>query len=228
MKVLIGCESSGTVREAFRKLGHDAWSCDVLPADDGSEYHIQADVLDVIEWVYDYTRAAILPKEKIGKSYWDLLIIHPPCTYLTCSAEWAYSDGPYHQQVQPGTLVGLARRIARDAALEFVRKILECPIPKIALENPVGVISTRLRPADQYIQPYEFGDNASKKTGLWLKNLPKLKPTEYCEPRIVNGKKRWDNQTDSGQNKLGPSADRWKVRSKTFPGIADAMAEQWG
>jgi len=115
-----------------------------------------------------------------------------------------------------------------EDALAFVRLLMDAPIPRICIENPVGVISTRIRPADQYIQPYQFGEDASKKTGLWLKNLPKLEPTEYIEPRYVNGKPRWGNQTDSGQNRLGPSEYRWKVRSKTYWGIANAMATQWG
>lgn len=104
---------------------------------------------------------------------------------------------------------------------------MSAPIPKIAIENPVGCISTRIRKADQYIQPYEFGEDASKKTGLWLKGLPKLISTGHIAPRIVNGKKRWANQTDSGQNRLAPSADRWQKRSETYKGVAEAMAEQW-
>lgn len=215
MNILIGCESSGTVREQFRDLGHNAWSCDLLPADDGSKYHIQGDILEIAYW---------------GKNEgfeWDLMIVHPPCTYLTVSAAWAFKDGPYHQKVKPGTLVGIHRRRAREEALNFVQKLMDAPIPFICIENPVGAISTHIRPADQYIQPYQFGDDASKKTGLWLKNLTPLKPAAYCAPRIVNGKERWANQTDSGQNKLGPSADRWKTRSKTYPGIARAMAKQW-
>lgn len=217
MRVLIGCESSGTIREAFRKRGHDAWSCDLLPADDGSKFHFQGNLLDYLN------------------HGWDLLIAHPPCTYLTNSAAWAYTDGPYHQKVKPGTLVGAARREAREEALEFVRVLMEADIERIAIENPVGVISTRIKPATQYIQPYDYGDDASKKTGLWLKNLPPLQPTKYVEPRLVeypkgSGKmvKRWGNQTDSGQNKLPPSEDRWKVRSKTYQGWAEAMADQWG
>jgi hypothetical protein len=197
MKVLIGCESSGVIREAFRKRGHDAWSCDLLPADDHSRYHLQGNVLNYLN---------------MG---WDLLIIHPPCTYLSASGlHWNHRvDGRYQKT---------------EEALNFVRKIMSAPIKRIAIENPVGCISTEIRKPDQYIQPYEFGDDASKKTGLWLKNLPLLVPTAYCEPRIVNGKKRWSNQTDSGQNRLGPSPDRWKLRSKTYQGIADAMADQWG
>lgn len=210
MKIIIGCESSGTIREAFRKLGHDAWSCDILPADDGSEFHLQGDILSFLD---------------LG---WHMMIVHPPCTYLTVSAAWAYGDGPYHQNIKAGTLVGAPRRDAREKALDFVWELMEADIPMICLENPVGVIGTEIRKADQYIQPYEFGDDASKKTGLWLKGLPKLKATAYCPPRIANNKTRWANQTDSGQNKLGPSADRWKTRSKTYQGIADAMANQWG
>jgi hypothetical protein len=111
--------------------------------------------------------------------------------------------------------------------LEFVRRLLAAPIPKIALENPIGCISTQIRKPDQTIQPWQFGDDASKATCLWLKGLPLLVPTSNVQPRIIDGKKRWANQTDSGQNKLAPSADRWKLRSKTYQGIADAMAEQW-
>ena len=197
MRVLIGCESSGTIREAFRKKGHDAWSCDLLPADDHSKYHFVGDVLHYLN---------------MG---WDLLIIHPPCTYLSSSGlHW-------NHRVE-------GRQAKTEEALNFVRKIMFAPIKRICIENPVGCISTQIRKADQYIQPYDFGEDASKKTGLWLKNLPLLKSTGYYPPRIVNGKKRWSNQTDSGQNRLGPSPDRWKVRSKTYQGIADAMADQWG
>lgn len=202
MKILIACESSGTVREALRDLGHDAWSCDLLPADDGSPFHIQGDALDV---AYSH--------------HWDMMIAHPPCTYLTVS-------GLHWNKRVPG------RAEKTEEALAFVQKLMDAPIEKIAIENPVGAISTRIRKADQYIQPYEFGDDASKKTGLWLKNLPLLVSTVEPFPgRIVehNGKQveRWSNQTDSGQNRLAPSPDRWKERSKTYPGIADAMANQW-
>lgn len=210
MKVLIACESSGVTREAFRALGHDAWSCDLQPADDGSPYHIQGDVT---------------PHLAAGC---DLMIAHPDCTYLTNSAAWAFGDGPYHQRVKPETLVGAARRAAREQALDFVRLLMGAPIPMIAIENPVGAISTRIRPADQYIQPYEYGEDASKKTGLWLKGLPILVPTQHVEPRMVGGRPRWANQTDSGQNRLSPGSDRWKVRSKTYQGWANAFASQWG
>lgn len=215
MRVLVGCEASGVVREAFRKRGHDAWSCDLRPAEDGSPFHIQCDVRTVLA------------------DGWDMGIFHPDCTYLTNSAEWAYGDGPYHQRVKPGTLVGALRREARERALRFAEALLKSPIGKIVLENPPGAIGTRLRPASQFIQPYQFGDDASKKTGLWLVGLELLKPTRRVAGRMVewprgSGKmvERWSNQTDSGQNKLSPGEDRWIERSRTYHGIADAMAEQ--
>lgn len=199
MRVLVACEFSGVVREAFRAKGHDAWSCDLLPADDSQEYHLQGDVLVVL-----------------GRdSNWDLMIAHPPCTYLSVS-------GLHWNKRRP------ERAKLTEDAIDFVRTLLTAPIPRIALENPIGVISTRIRKPDQIIQPYQFGHNASKSTCLWLANLPQLRHTELVEPRLVNGKKRWANQTDSGQNRLGPSEDRWKKRSVTYQGIADAMASQWG
>lgn len=209
MKILVGFESSGMVRRAFRARGHDAWSCDLLPADDGSAHHIQGDIFDVVD------------------GDWDLGIFHPVCTYLTNSAAWAFSDGPYHMQVKPGTLVGAARRDARERALSDVRRLLALPYP-LAIENPRGFIGTMIRPPTQTIQPNQFGDDASKATCLWLNRLPCLVPTKRVAGRIVNGRERWANQTDSGQNRLPPSADRWKKRSETYPGIATAMAEQWG
>ena len=211
MRILIGCELSAIIRDAFRALGHDAYSCDVLPCEGDPAFHFQCDV-----------RTLLKP------GMWDLFIVHPDCTYLTNSAAWAYGDGPYHQKVKPGTLVGAERRAQREVALAFVEEMLNAPVPFIALENPVGVISTRVRPASQYIQPHEYGEDASKKTGLWLKNLPSLKLTQKIEPRMVDGKPRWANQTDSGQNRLSPGANRWIERSRTYRGWADAMAAQWG
>jgi hypothetical protein len=168
---------------------------------------------------------------------WDLAIFHWPCTYLTCSAEWAYKDPDYerypgvgyHQRLKPGTLFGGARRDERELHLRIVDRLLKADIPKIALENPKGVITARLGvPKPQVIQPYQFGEDASKATCLHLKNLPPLVPTLYVPPRITaDGKKRWANQTDSGQNRLPPSEDRWAERSLTYQGIANAMAEQW-
>lgn len=198
MRVLIGCETSGVVREAFRSKGFDAWSCDILPAEDGSEHHIQQDVLEVLQ------------------QGWKLAIVHPPCTYLC-------SSGLHWNSRRPG------RAEKTEEALEFVRKIMQCSsVEHLAIENPTGCIGTRIRKSDQIIQPYQFGDDASKGTRLWLRALPKLKPTKYVPPRIVNGKNRWANQTDSGQNREPPSEDRWKIRSRTYKGIAEAMADQWG
>ena len=211
MRVLIGCESSAVIRDAFRALGHDAYSCDFLPCEGDPAFHFQCDV-----------RTLLKP------GMWDLFIVHPDCTYLTNSAAWAYGDGPYHQKVKPGTLVGAGRRAQREVALAFVEEMLSAPVPFIALENPVGVISTRVRPASQYIQPHEYGEDASKKTGLWLKGLPLLKPTWHVAPRMIDGKPRWANQTDSGQNRLSPGANRWIERSRTYQGVADAIALQWG
>lgn len=218
LKVLVGYECSGVVRRAFRARGFDAWSCDMQPADDGSPYHYHGDIWD-----------AVLAQD------WALGIFHPPCTYLTNSASWAFNDPDYdrypgvgyHQKVKPDTLTGAARREAREAALDDIRRLMALPYPK-AIENPRGFIGTMLRKPDQTIQPYEFGDDASKATCLWLDGLPRLRGTLYVPPRIVNGKKRWGNQTDSGQNRLSPSEDRAKLRSETYAGIGDAFADQWG
>jgi hypothetical protein len=196
MRVLVACEYSGRVRDAFTALGHYAMSCDLLPTD-APGLHYQGDVRDVL-----------------GEG-WDMMVAHPPCTYLSVSGmHW--------------TARGLRDPQLTEDALDFVRVLMDAPIPRIAIENPISVISSRIRKPDQVINPYQFGHDASKKTCLWLKNLPPLRPTQMVEPRMVNGKPRWGNQTASGQNKLGPSADRWKIRSETFAGIAAAMASQWG
>lgn len=196
MRVLVGCEFSGEVRRAFRALGHDAWSCDFLPADDGSEFHLQCNV------------RPLLTKE----SNWDLGIFFPPCTYL-CSSGMHW------------TTRGLRDPKLTDAAIEFVRSLMDAPIPSIAIENPIGCISTRIRKPDQVIHPWQFGHPESKTTCLWLKNLPLLRPTNVLT-KPESG--IWENQTPSGQNKLGPSEKRWAERSKTYSGIAKAMAGQWG
>jgi hypothetical protein len=196
MKVLVACEYSGTVRDAFILAGHDALSCDLLPTERPGP-HYQGDVRDLLS------------------QSWDLMIAHPPCTYLAVSGmHW--------------TRRGLRDPQLTEDALAFVRLLLDAPIPRIALENPVSIISSRIRKPDQIISPHQFGHDASKKTCLWLKGLPALQSTKMVEPRLVNGRPRWGNQTDSGQNRLGPSEDRWKLRSTTFPGIAEAMAKQWG
>lgn len=251
MKVLIACEYSGRVRDAFLARGHQAVSCDLLPSDSLGP-HYKGDVRDLLN------------------DWWDLMIAHPPCTYLC-------SSGLHWNKRVPG------RQELTEEALDFVRILLDAPIKRIALENPVGCISTRIRKYDQLIQPWQFGHDASKSTCLWLKNLlpltatqivpPKgwqtvryagdmdecpdcdepychyhqehfadcecLGPTEEATYKTINGvafgsrlspppKPVWANQTPSGQNKLGPSEDRWKIRSETYTGIAEAMAEQWG
>lgn len=198
IKVLVACEYSGIVREAFNAYsGVHAISCDLLPPEDGRvDYHYQGDVRDIIN------------------DKWDLMIAHPPCTYL-CS-----SGLHWNKRI-------LGRQEKTEESLEFVRFLLNAPIPHIALENPIGCISTRIRKWSQKIQPYQFGEDASKATCLWLKGLPALIPTCYVAPRVVNGKNRWSNQTDSGQNKETPSDHRWMDRSRTYSGIAQAMADQW-
>lgn len=201
MKILIACEYSGTVRDAFRALGHDAVSCDLLPTDKPGP-HYQGDVSDII-----------------GNG-WDMMIAHPPCTYLC-------SSGLHWNKKRP------ERAAKTEEALRFVEFLMNAPIPRIAIENPIGCISTRICKYDQVIQPYDFGDDASKQTCLWLKNLPKLVPTKRIAGRMVvtpSGKtiERWSNQCDNyGQDKTSPGPDRWKIRSTTYQGIADAMAAQW-
>lgn len=197
MKILIACEYSGRVREAFRARGHDVMSCDFLPSEDNSPHHYQGDIRDMLN------------------EHWDMMIAHPPCTFLAVS-------GLHWNKRIPG------RAEKTEEALDFVRLLLGADIGKIAIENPVSCISSRIRKPDQIIQPWQFGEDASKSTCLWLKGLPPLVPTRKVEPRLVSGKPRWGNQTDSGQNKLGPSEDRWKERSRTFQGIANALANQWG
>lgn len=197
MKILIACEYSGRVREAFRARGHDVTSCDFLPSEDNSPHHYQGDIRDLLN------------------EYWDMMVAHPPCTFLAVS-------GLHWNKRVPG------RAEKTEEALDFVRLLLGADIGKIAIENPVSCISSRIRKPDQIIQPWQFGEDASKSTCLWLKGLPPLVPTRKVEPRLVSGKPRWGNQTDSGQNKLGPSEDRWKERSRTFQGIANALADQWG
>lgn len=202
MRVLVGCECSGTVRDAFRARGHDAWSCDMKPDERGSEFHIVGDV----EWFAE------------NDEPWDLFIVHPPCTYLSVS-------GLHWNKRRP------ERAAQTDAAFNFVTRLASIPITKKCIENPVGCISTRWRKSDQIVQPYKFGDDASKATCLWLEGLPPLvvpPESEWFPPRIVNGKPRWANQTDSGQNRLGPSPTRAADRARTYQGIANAMAAQWG
>lgn len=185
MKVLVACEYSGRVREAFRALGHDAWSCDLLPADDESEFHIQGDCVPVI------------------MQGWDMIIMHPPCTALAVSGNrWYGRNMPRHQD-----------RIDSIKWTVELFNLAKQHAPKVAMENPVGMIPL---PSSQYIQPWQFGHGETKKTGLWLHGLPLLKPTN-----IVDGR-------EARVHKMPPSPDRWKIRSTTYQGIASAMANQWG
>lgn len=216
VNVIVACEFSGAVREAFRALGHSAWSCDLLPAE-GVGHHIIGDALSVLD------RKPSSPRRKytfsapdnqvpqIGK--WDLMIAHPPCTHLAVSGARWFKD----------------KRKEQEEALEFVRRLMAAPIPRICIENPVSVISSRIRKPDQIIQPWMFGDYATKATCLWLKGLPKLVPTyrtaEEC--RIALGLPRGTKPSDR-IHKMPPGPNRAKERSRTFHGIAAAFAEQWG
>jgi hypothetical protein len=208
VKVLIGCETSGVVRNAFIARGHDAWSSDLLPADDGGNHILCEHGKHLLE---------------IARRGWDLFIVHPPCTYLSVSGmHW--------------TTRGLRDPKLTDEAIRFAEECWEATVQKLALENPVGVLSTRSKLGEptQIIQPFGFGEPESKKTCLWLRGLTPLQIATVQEPDLFlpmlpkPEEGHWNNQTASGQNKLAPSKDRWKLRSKTYEGIARAMAEQWG
>jgi site-specific DNA-cytosine methylase len=189
-RVLVACEYSGTVRDAFISLGHEAMSCDILP----TEYpgpHYRGDVFDVLNYP------------------WDLMIAHPPCTHLAVSGSKYFQDKRMDGRQQ--------------FAVSFFMRLARADIKHIAIENPVCIMSSAWRKPDQIVQPWQFGHPESKATCLWLKNLPALEPTNVLQKRD-----RWENQTQSGQNRLPPSEDRWKIRSRTYSGIALAMAEQWG
>lgn len=198
-RVLVGCERSGKVRDAFLRRGIEAVSCDICPSTAPGP-HIEGDLIRVIGCAYDA---------------FDVLIAFPPCTYLSVSGmHW--------------TRRGLRDPLLTEHALGFVRALMGAGFRHWAIENPVGVISSRIRKPDQTIQPYQFGHDASKRTCLWLHNLPRLRPTGYVEPRMVGSSPRWANQTDSGQNRLSPGATRADDRAETYDGVAEAMAAQWG
>ena len=203
MKVLIACEESQTVTKAFRKNGFEAFSCDILPCSGGHpEWHIQGDVL-----------------EQLNKG-WDLIIAHPPCTYLTVTGnKWMK---PEFRDRFPD------RQKQREEAIEFFLKIADAKCGFIAIENPVGIISTVWRKPDQYVHPYHFGDPHSKKTGFWLKGLPKLKHTKVVEPIMYTYKDGRKDPIWHVESMKLPPAERQRVRSKTFEGLAQAMADQWG
>lgn len=183
MRVLVACEYSATVRDAFRARGHDAWSCDLLPTEGDPRWHIQGDAL-----------------QAAYSMHWDLMIAHPPCTHLAVSGARWFKDKSQEQA----------------DALCFVRTLLDAPIARIALENPISIISSKIRKPDQIIQPWQFGHGETKATCLWLKGLPKLQPTNIVEGR------------EARVHRMPPGPDRWKERSRTFQGVADAMADQWG
>jgi hypothetical protein len=218
MRWLVACETSGRTREALRRRGHDAVSCDLLPAVDGSPHHIQGNAFDIL-----------------GDG-WDGMIAHPTCTKLTVAAAWCLyhpddKDLPFGER-RPHPDFPDRRREQDEAAEDFMR-FVDAPIERKIIENPVGVMSTRYRAPDQIVQPYWFGDDASKKTCLWLFRVPKLvippkqlwaPPRIVADPRTGRPAERWSNQTDSGQNRLAPSEDRWSKRSETYPGIAEAIA----
>lgn len=223
-RVLIGYSACPLTRAAFEAQGHEAWTCDLLPARDNSAMHLQGDVWD---YLYDG---------------WDFSVLHPMCTYMNVASSWALQDPDferypvvgYHQKVKPGTLTGKARRDAQEADVENFARLMSLPFP-VAIENPApSSLSTRFRKPNQIIHPHQFGDDASKGTGLWLSDgVPLLTGTLDVLPRWVlqpSGKRlpRWANQTDSGQNRLTPGEQRWLDRSETYPGIAAAMGYQWG
>lgn len=223
--VLIGYSACPLTRQAFEARGHDVWTCDLLSARGESEKHLQCDIWEAI------------PSRK-----WDFAVLHPMCTFLNMASVWALKDPDfdrylgvgYHQKIKQGTLVGAARRAARDADIENFKRLLELPFP-VSIENPApSSLNTAVRPPDQVVHPHQFGDDASKGTGFWLtKGVPLLVGTADVAPRWcvqANGKSlpRWANQTDSGQNRLSPGENRWLDRSQTYPGIAAAMGDQWG
>ncbi len=205
MRVLVACEFSGVVRNAFRARGHDAWSCDLLPAEDGSEFHFQKHV-----------------RVPLSAWDWDLMIAHPPCTHLAVSGARWFKD----------------KQAEQAEALSFVRDLMAESIPRICIENPISIISSRIRKPDQIIQPWMFGHPEFKATCMWLKNLPKLTATNNLKPptkpvRGLVGSDEFESRMKEWRNwsrvhHASPGPDRWKERSRTLQGIADAMADQWG
>lgn len=227
-RFLIGYSACPLTLAAFEAAGVDVWTCDLLPSRGRPDRHLQCDVWEV------------------ARDRWTAALFHPMCTYLTVSAAWAFADPDfarypgkgYHQRVKPGTLTGAARREKREEELANFRRLLELPYPK-AIENPApSFVSDAIRPPDQTIHPHQFGDDASKRTGLWLDRLPRIRPTAFAKPPThpAHGTDllgdpivaRWSNQTDAGQNRLSPGEDRWLERSATYPGVAAAMGAQWG
>ena len=218
MKILIACEESQAVCKEMRRLGHECYSCDIIECSGGHpEWHIMQDVLPLLNGNCAFKTMDGVEHSIDGK--WDMIIAHPPCTYLTLAGNKWYK--PEFKERFPNRLM------QRQQAIEFFMKIANADCEKIAIENPVGIMSTQWRKPNQYIEPYYFGDCEKKKTGLWLKGLPKLISTNIVEPVIIHCKSganepRWHMET----MKL-PKEERSRARSKTFHGIAKAMAEQW-
>ena len=197
MRVLVACEFSGVVRRAFRERGHDAWSCDLLPAEDASPHHYQTDVLTVLD------------------EGWDLMVAHPPCTYLCAMGIWWNAKRP-------------ERWVDTALALEFLKSLWAAPVPRVAVENPVGYLSKQWMPPSQIVHPWQFGHEASKTTCLWLRGLPPLWPTSIKPRGEFYTKKNGARMAKWSHKASGTTKDRARIASRTFPGIAAAMAEQWG
>ena len=228
MRVLIACEESQAVCNAFRKLGHEAYSCDIQECSGGRpEWHIMGDVLPLINGSCEFNTMDGIKHTIEGR--WDLLIAHPPCTYLTVAANKLYNVEKYGEKAKK-------RLAAREKAIDFFMQFVNANCEKIAIENPIGVISTRFRKPDCIIQPYQFGHKVRKTTCLWLKGLPSLQPTNIVQPMIIHSKGKsggysgnsWIVKDENGKILSFSDPRVSKARSKTFPGIAQAMAEQWG
>ena len=221
MKVLVACEESQTVCKAFRKRGHEAYSCDIIECSGGhNEWHIMQDVIPLLNGNCEFETVDGTKHKIEGK--WDLIIAHPPCTYLCLSGQKWCNVELYGEKAK--------QRIKdRDFAVNFFMQFVNADCDKIAIENPVGVMTRYYKKADQYIHPYEFGHPTGKRTGLWLKGLPKLKPTKIVnvEYHISGTGRKWDKWFWES-SMINPLSERSKFRSRTFEGIAEAMAEQWG
>lgn len=218
MRVLVACEESQTVAKAFRANGHEAYSCDIQPCSGGKpEWHIFGDCLNVLDGNCWFVTEDGVKHKITGR--WDLIIAHPPCTYLTCTGNSWFSVEKYGNKARQ-------RYVLRDQAFKFFMKFVSAKCDHIAIENPIGYVSSHYRKPDQIIQPYQFGDDARKATCLWLKGLPKLVPTKIVPFTVVKTGHGYDSPWHAYTWSLPPK-ERAKARSKTFQGIADAMADQW-
>ena len=221
MNVLVACEESQTVCKAFRERGHRAFSCDLVPCSGGHpEWHIQGDALQLINGNCTFVTADTHTHTHTQAGPWDLLIAHPPCTYLTVTGNSWFNIEKYGAKA-------IKRAQLRQEAFEFFMKFVNAKCDRIAIENPIGFVSSYYKKPTQVIQPYQFGEDARKATCLWLKNLPPLKPTKIINYTVVKTGHGTDSPWHAYTWNL-PPAERARARSKTFPGIANAMAEQWG